>query len=281
MKRAILLSKKVTLLAFVLLISMGSAFSADLILSAPPRENPERGLKTYGPLAAYLTKLFGTKVTYKHPGRWITYQRDMRNDKYDIVLDGPHFSSWRIAHLGHEPIVKLPGKLVFLLLADKSNAKIDSPSKLIGKRICAIAPPHLSTMSIMSHFQNPVRQPIIKGIEGGMKATAKAFFSKKARCEALVLRNVYLRKKVKKEDQNSLKVLLTSKAMPNQALTASKRVSAELKEKMRRELSRGKGIASTRPILKRFAGKAKSFLPVLDGEYDNYNMLLEGVVWGW
>jgi len=34
-------------------------------------------------------------------------------------------------------------------------------------------------------------------------------------------------------------------------------------------------------ILKRFGGKAKSFIPTKAKEYDGYNMLLEGVIFGW
>ncbi|KPJ93231.1 MAG: hypothetical protein AMJ53_07800, partial [Gammaproteobacteria bacterium SG8_11] len=67
---------------------------ADLILSAPPRELPEAGLKLYGPLASHLSELLGEKVIYQHPNNWLEYQRDLRRGVYDIVFDGPHFVSW-------------------------------------------------------------------------------------------------------------------------------------------------------------------------------------------
>ena len=86
----------------------------DLILTAPPREKPEVGAAEYGPLANYLSKLLGKKVKYVHPGNWLNYQREMRADHYDIIFDGPHFASWRIAHLGHDALVRLPGTLEFM-----------------------------------------------------------------------------------------------------------------------------------------------------------------------
>jgi len=58
----------------------------------------------------------------------------MRYDKYDIVIDAPHFASWWIANLGHEALVKLPGKLQFLLLTEMSNTVIDNADKLIAKK---------------------------------------------------------------------------------------------------------------------------------------------------
>ena len=79
---------------------VSTAFARNLILSAPPRETAEAGMKIYGPIAQHLSKLLGVIVTYKHPGNWMTYQHEMRDDKYDIIFDGPHFISWREKHLG-------------------------------------------------------------------------------------------------------------------------------------------------------------------------------------
>ncbi len=258
-----------------------SAFSATLIFTAPPRETVEAGTKIYAPIANYLSKLLGKKVTYVHPKNWFNYQREMRKDKYDIILDGPHFASWRIAHLGHEALVKLPGKLRFLLLVDKNNPELDHADKLIGKNICAISPPHLSVLAILDNYRNPVRQPVIKGIKGGMGKVFKSYKSKKKKCHALVLRDVFLKKKIKKDEQDKLRVVYSSVTMPNQAITVSKRVTQEEKNKIKFELTVGEGVASTQGVIKRFAGKAKSFIPVKAKEYDGYNMLLEGVIWGW
>lgn len=274
-------SKTIIFLLFTFILPINAVFSASLILSAPPREKPAAGVKLYGPIAAYLSKLLGVSVTYKHPGNWLKYQREMRNDKYDFILDGPHFSSWRIKHLGHTPIVKLPGKLKFMLLADKNNADLDHADKLIGKKICGISPPHLSTLSVLDNYRNPVRQPIIKGIKGGMGKVTKSYFSNKSNCSAMVVRDKFFKKKMKKEQREKMKILFASKSMPNQALTASKRVSVVFKDKIRYELTKGGGVASTQGFVKRFAPKAKSLVPVKTGEYSGFNMLLEGVIFGW
>jgi len=71
---------------------------------------------------------------------------------------------------------------------------------------------------------------VIRGIKGRMGKVAKTYFSKKAGCSALVLRNVFIKKKVKKEQRDTLKVLYTSAAMPNQAIMVSKRVSQAAKD---------------------------------------------------
>lgn len=274
---------KVTALLLLLsaAVPLKVVYSAGLILTAPPRETVTAGEKQYGPIAKSLSEVLGVTVEYKHPKNWLVYQREMRNDKYDIVFDGPHFVSWRVANLGHEPLVKLPGTLQFVLLSMKDNNGVNSPNDLVGKRICAISPPHLSILAVLSNYKNPVRQPIIKGIKGGMGKVAKSFFSQKAGCEAMVLRTLFANKKLKPEQREKLKTIFLSKAMPNQAVSVSKRVSPEQREKIKKALTVGKSVESALPVVKRFSKKAKSFIPVKKGEYDSYNLLLEGVIFGW
>jgi len=272
--------KSFALLLLVLSGVYSTAFSKELILSAPPRETAEAGMKIYGPIAAHLTKLIGVTVTYKHPGNWLKYQREMRNDKYDIVFDGPHFIAWREQHLGHEALLKLPGKLQFILVTDKNNSKVTKPNDLIGKNICGISPPNLSTLSVLDYYRNPVRQPVIRGIKGGMGKVFKSL-SANDKCEAAVLRTAFHKKKLKQEQRATIKTLFKSKAMPNQGVSVSKRISPELKLRIKKSLSAGNGILSTENLLKRFGGKAKSFIPVEAKDYAGYNYLLEGVIFGW
>ncbi len=273
------MKRMVVLLAMILL--GGPVLAQELILSAPPRESAEAGKKLYGPLARLLSESLGRPVRYRHPGNWFKYQEDMREGKLNIVFDGPHFAAWRMAHIGHHAVVKLPGKLQFHLLTRKDNEGIRSPDDLVGKTICGISPPHLSTLSILAYYNNPVRQPIIKGIHGGMGKVLKAGLNDE-RCDAFVLRTAFYKKKVKPEQKALLRIIYTSQAMPNQVITVDKQISPAEREKLRDLLSvRSEGKAATLPIIKRFAPKAKHFLPATDKEYEGYNRLLEGVIFGW
>ncbi len=240
----------------------------DLILSAPPREAAQAGMEMYGQIAAHLTKLLKVNVTYQHPGNWMTYQHDMRNDKYNIIFDGPHFISWCEKYLEHEVLVKLPGKLQFVLVTDKANIKLKKAKDLIGKNICGISPPNLSTFSVLDYYRNPVRQPVIKGIKGGMKKVFNSLAKKdKKKCDAADLRTTFHSEKLKKQQRAKIKTIYKSKPMPNQGISVSNRISPELKLRIKNSLTIGDGVASTRGLLKRFAGKAKSFIPVKQKEY--------------
>lgn len=268
------------LIGFVLIFYI-NAVSAELVMTAPPRENPEAGAKIYAPLAEHLSSILGEKVVYKHPNNWLQYQRDLRHDAYDIVFDGPHFVSWRLAHLKHDVLVKLPGTLEFVIVVNKDDREIKEMKHLVGKKICGIPPPNLATLTVIEQFQNPVRQPIIWGVRGGFPNVFETF--KKGGCRAAVFRTTFFKKKLTENDRASMRILYQSKALPNQAISVSKRIDSKYKKKIIRSLTIDEtGKKAAQGITKRFGGKkAPPFVAANNKEYADHALLLEGVVFGW
>ncbi|MCI0507203.1 MAG: phosphate/phosphite/phosphonate ABC transporter substrate-binding protein [Gammaproteobacteria bacterium] len=250
-------------------------------MTAPPRELPEAGEKIYAPLAAHLSQLLGEKVIYRHPKNWLEYQRDLRHDVYDIVFDGPHFVGWRVAHLNHDVLVKLPGTLEFVIVVNKDDQDIKAMKDLVGKKICGIPPPNLATLTVIDQFQNPVRQPIIWGVQGGYKSVHETF--KKGECRAAVFRTNYYEKTLTKNDRAGMRVLYKSKALPNQAISVSPRIDSKYKQEIIRSLTLDeKGKKAAEGIVKRFGGQQSSpFIAAKKDEYSEHSNLLEGVVFGW
>ncbi len=259
---------------------LGSVQAQDLILTSPPRETAAEGDKLYGPLAAHLTALLGVKVVYEHPTDWLAFQRDMRNDKYDVVFDGPHFVSWRMVHLGHEVLVKMPGTLEFFLARYKKDPVVKDIDDLVGKKICGISPPNLSSLVILDRFRNPVRQPVLIGVKGGAEEVYTAF--KAGKCEAAVYRNTFFTKKLTDAQRAELDIIFRSKVLPDQAISVSRRLNPREKAKIVDSLTMGNGVEVMKPIVQRFGPKgATSFLPAKASEYEGLNELLEGVIFGW
>ena len=264
----------------LILLMISTSVNAQLIFTAPPRETPTEGVKLYSPLVKHLKKLLNTDVTYEHPLNWLNYQKHMRAGKYDIVFDGAHFVSWRMEHLRHKPLVKLPTPYQIVVYTDKSHALINRPVDLIGKRTCGLGPPNLVTMLFLSRFPNPVRQPILIPVRGGQKGLFQAF--QNGTCVAGTNRTHYFDKKISTELRSNLKVLYKSKVISNQAISASPRVTNAQQAQIKRSLSSDPaGIKSTRPILNRFAKQAASMVKTSNNDYRGYNKLLEGVVFGW
>ena len=263
---------------FTLCCMSFSAAQTKLILSAPPRETPQAGQEQYGVIAKELSKVLGMEVVYEHPGNWTNYAALMRAGKYDILFDGPHFAAWRMKHVNHVPVVRLPGALKFLILAHAENNQIKSLRDLIGKNICGLASPNLGTMAVFALYENPVIQPEIKVIKGGMKNVLQAFL--RGECEAAVVRDkVYL--SLPQEKKDLIKIIDKSEDMPNQTITVSTKISVYNRDKIQKFLVSKEGAKTAEKLLGIYSRNNKIFLPADINEYMGLEKLIEGVVYGW
>ena len=268
---------KGSFIGFLFLALFTSSINAELIFTAPPRENPEKASKLYEPLAEQLSHIIGERVIYQQPSGWFDYARNMRDGKYDIIFDGPHFAAWRVKNLKHIPVVALPGNLNFLLVARKSASSITTIRDLTGKKICGLLSPNLGTNLVFDSFDNPVLQPIIYEVKGGMKQVYKAF--KQRKCDAAILRDsAYFR--LPKNERAELKILMKTKPLPNQTITVSTRLK-ENAGKIANFMTSNDGAKAAENLLTRYSKKNKYFEKTSIKNYNGIEDLLEGVVFGW
>lgn len=191
-----------------------------IIFAAPPRENTAAGEAKYGPIADYLTKVLNKKVIYKHPGTWGVYRTEMLQGKYDIVFDGPHFNSYRAEKLNHNILVKIPVRHEFVVIVKKGEKRFTDIDQLAGRTFCTHAPPNLGTLTLLSQFPNPSRQPAIintkgwKNIYNGVQS---------GKCTAGILPIINLRKY---DASGALATIVwKNRALPNQAFSAGPRLT--------------------------------------------------------
>jgi ABC-type phosphate/phosphonate transport system substrate-binding protein len=202
-----------------------------LVLSAPPRDTPEDGIRRFGPVADYLSKALGRKVVYRHPGSWGVYQGAMQRGAYDLVFDGPHFNGWRLEKLGHHVLVKLPGDFPQAVVVRSDESQITQLKQLAGRMVCAHAPPNLGTLVMLNEFDNPARQPVIR-VTDGYNRIYQALLDGK--CTAAVLPAGHVKKSDK--DSRHTRIIFQGSSMPNQAFSAGPRLSAEEREKITQAL---------------------------------------------
>jgi ABC-type phosphate/phosphonate transport system substrate-binding protein len=251
---------------------------ADIIFSAPPRESEQQGNKIYGPIAQQLSKVTGKKVIYQHAGNWTEYSQNMRQDKYDIIFDGPHFAAWRIKHFQHTPVAKLAGTLGFVIIAKDTDKDVKHLRDLIGKSLCGMASPNLGTMVAFSIFNNPVIQPEIRVIKGSGKDVLNAFVNNE--CHYAVLLDRFYNN-LPAEKKLHIKVIATSNQMPNQTFTVSKHLSHYDAEKIANYLTTADGARAGENLLKIYSQKTPNFEKADIHDYEGLEGLLEGVVFGW
>lgn len=268
------------LLLSILFSGQAVAAVAELILTAPPRETKEQAEALYGPLAESLTEVLGKEVIFQFPGNWLHYASNMRKDAYDLVFDGPHLTAWRMEHLGHEVLVRLPSPLRYHLVRRAVDEDIAELDDLIGQPVCGVGPPNLGTMVALSLYPNPARQPVIHSIRGGF-ANAVAGLTD-GKCRAAILRNQYYDKMLSDADRDALHILSTSRPLPGQTISAGKRVVTQDKERIAAALlGNGPVAEAASRIAKRFDGNSEAFMAANPNEYRGLNLLLEDVVFGW
>lgn len=270
--------KPFSLVAVTAMYFLLSTASAELILSAPPREKPDVGESYYGPIAKRLSEIIGERVVYKHPKTWHNYTHSMRTGKYDIVFDGPHFAAWRMNNVHHIPVARLPGHLGFILMAKKDDTKVNTINDLVAKRICGLASPNLGTMVVFAIFDNPVIQPEIVIVKGGMKTVMKKFLS--GECKYAVVRDTVYNN-LPAEVKKGIKVIVHSNPLPNQTITVTDKLDAAKRVKIADFILSNEGALTASNLLNRFSKKKKFFIPVSVSEYSQLDNLLEGVVFGW
>ena len=266
--------------ALLLLLTMRSAWAVDLIFGVPPLETQIDRQDVYRPIVDYLSQLLRRPIQYEVSADWLTYQRDMREGRYDLVFDGPHLVAWRIAHSDHEALVRLSGALRYVVVVRQNDSEINQLEDLISQRVCALAPPDLSALMLFDGFLNPARQPLLQTVNGGFDSVYEAFLQR--RCVAAILPSSYYEQTLTPPLRSQARVLYTTTELPNQALTAGPRVSADDRRRIRAALSQSpQGNQASNLLRRKFAPNSSNLENTSSNDYVGYNLLLEGVVFGW
>ena len=247
----------------------------ELVLSAAPREESAEAEAIYGPVAEHLSTALGKKVVFKHAGNWGVYQGLMQKGAYDIVFDGPHFNSWRVDRAQHNVLVKVPGDHVFVVLVRKDNDKIRELKQLAGRSICAHAPPNLGTLTALNEFENPARQPIIINTDG-WKEIYQGLLANK--CVAAVMPLKAL-EKFEKDTGHQTKIVFRGATLPDNAVSAGPRLSAQDQEKITRALLSPEGEKATAKLRAKYASN-KPFSAANNKEFAGLGTYLKNE-WGY
>lgn len=230
-----------------------------LIFTAPPRETPEAGQALYQPIAEYLSKATGRRIVYQHPGTWGVYRTQMLKGAYDIIFDGPHFNSYRAEKLNHNIVAKVPGNREFVVIAPKNSPYADA-RQMYGRTFCAMAPPNLGTLVLLSQFDNPSRQPVILNVEG-WNHIYEGVASGRCTGGVLPLPNL---KALDKEGR--MRIVFKTQALPDQAFSVGPRVSPEDQARIATALVSPEANAPTAKLRSAFKA-GNSFAPTSNAEY--------------
>jgi len=238
------------------------------IFTAPPRETTEDGYRVYQPIADFLTKKTGAQFVYKQQNTWDGYVKGMREERYDLVFDGPHFVDWRIHNIDHRTIVKIPHLLQWRVIAQNGDTSITKIEDLVAKKTCAPGSPNFGMLNLFSHFKDESKQPVHIQVKGWNNVYEGV---KSGKCVAGVLPKK--NHQIYDKEGKYTKSIHTHLPYPNQAITASKRISDELRLEIRAALLSEEGHKALENLRKRYTGGSK-LVSAVEEEYDSIHSLL-------
>ncbi len=229
----------------------------------------DRTVKAYTPLAEYLSRATGETIRIRASHNFVDYWESMRQPPgFDLVLDAAHFTDFRNQRMGYQVLAKLPDTVTYSLVT-REDTLLFEPAELIGKRVATIPPPSLGGLRLARMFPNPLRQPVVIATRNAQESIDRL---KRKQALAALAPTPLIR------GDDSLNVVTTTDPVPHMALSASPRVPAELRVRLRTALLQ----ASQRPAGKAMleAIRLPGFVPADNRLYRGYARLLEGT-WGY
>lgn len=247
------------------------AESTDLVFATPPTQSVETTKKNYQPLVDYLSQTIHKKIILKPARNFQEYTKNMREGRYDLIFDGPHFINWRIQKQHHVVVAKQPGELHFAIIV-KKNSSISQLRDLWAVPVCSPAVPHLGTLTLLEIYSNPIREPTIIPVQSFKHALQCL---RDDRAVAALVRDKYW---FKKADKRGLKVLfITKKKMPARGLSVGQRVNKSLQRKITTALTSKEGRAFSEKAFSTIGGG--KFVRANTREFSDLGEIIK-IVWG-
>ena len=133
--------------------------AAEYKLLVEPSYNVQRATEVYQPLADYLSKATGHKITLVTSRNYHFFWRDVRqNAPIDFMFSEAHFTDFRAKRFQFEPIARTVENTSYTLLGSDqlTNTTLNG---LIGKGIVTMPSPSMGFAMLLQFFPDPVRQP--------------------------------------------------------------------------------------------------------------------------
>ena len=251
------------------------AANDELIFATAPTHSIEETTKLYTPIVKFLSAKTGKKFKLDVPTNFIQYSKQIQMNKYDMVFDGPHLVAWRMERQQHIPIVRFPGQIKIVIAAKEDSVLSSMDDLQYGIRICSFTPPNLLTMSMLSYFPSPAKQPSLIRVQGFKNLMSCL---KMGKGNAAVLRDKLWEKAQKTGAAKGLKIIAApTRSYPGRTFTVGPKIDAELRSKITNLLLSEEGLKVMEPLLKRF--KKKKTIKANPKDYKGLSSLIS-TVWG-
>ena len=226
--------RRVTWFAWLSLwAACASAQDTPLVLMIQPTLGVEATRQAFQPLVDYLEKATGSRFTIvtqpNFLGHWQTVRR---NSGYDLGLDDPHLTDYRVRKIGIHVLAKVPGTTSYSLIVPNTKKRVFDPLELTGKKVASFGPPSIGATRLSAMFLNPSRRPTIVEIDSASEGMALLLQGK---VNAAMLPTSLIAEQV---GRGEAIVVMSTEPTPHMALSISPRINTALREKVRAALLR-------------------------------------------
>ena len=251
---------------FLSLLSMASLCKAsDLTLAVNLGLLPDKAAVKYQPLLRYLVQVTGKRVRLKAYPNSLAHWEMMRRQGFDMVLDNPAFTAYRVAKMNYTVIGKLPDVLSFTLVSHVDEMMFE-PEELIGRKVASQPSPSITALRLDELFPNPMQQP--QFIKAKTHAEALDLVIKRRVAGAMVPTGMI-------GSNQSMNPIYTSEQIPAPGFSVSAKVSPKLRQKIRQGLLNAHKTAAGRAMLE--ALNVPRFETATDATYAGMEVMLEGL----
>lgn len=221
--------------------------------------------ETYQPLAEYLSSRIGRPVKLVTTINFLTHWQLFKRENYELVLDGPHFTDYRVQKMGYRPVAKFPS-LVSYSLVTSEDVLILEPDDLIGRKIAVPPSPGLGALWLNSIFTKPLQQPEIVEVNDSESAIKKVLGGQAA--AAMIPTPIASR-------YTTVIPVHTTRQVPAPGLS----VSPDIDESLAREIRRALLSAGSDPVGRAMleAIGVPAFEPADEQSYKGQAIVLDGV----
>jgi len=253
-------------LAFALTVC-APAQAADVRFMIEPQYPPDKAAQVYKPLADYLNKVTGHKITLVTPRNYHFFWRDVRqNQPVDFVFEEAHFTDYHVKHYNFEPLARAAEQTSYTLLGS-DQLKAATLDALIGHSIVTMPSPSLGFALLIEFFPNPVAQPNILSSAASWRDGVETVFAGEA--DAAIVPSWL------KDQYPNLLTVKTSRSFPGAAISAAQTVDPKVKQDIKVALLKLHENTEYYAVLSELG--VTKFVEATAAEYDGSQKMLKGV----
>ena len=258
------MKKLYKILVMLPLLFCMDAVAREYTLSIQPTLHKDAVLKSYQPLADYLSEQTGHKITIKAYRNFFTYWQKMKNtNDFDFVLDAAHFTDYRIWSKSYSVLAKIPNTVSFSVVT-LDDVLIFDVDDLVLKKIATMTSPGLGGIRLYEIFQNPTRLPVQVTVSDSNEAVSALV---QGRALAAIIPTPLV------NNYDYLNTVMTTKSVPHMAFSASPNVPEVVQHDIQIALLKANSSKNGQAMLKQL--KLKKFESTNREEYAGFSKLLK------